>query len=250
MNCSSLSRPNIKRRPSVRQAFTLIELLVVIAIIAVLAALLLPALAKAREKARVTFCLNNLKQIGLSLVNYTDGSEGRMPSALNYGVAAGDHVGAAADYNITVNYGGVASLLNIGNNKALYCPSDPNNTVLNQSPLISSNTLTSYKYRYVIWDNSVVYPALKDTTLTNPSAQIAYHEECDFHFAKLLDPYPVIQPKLNALYADLHTKSWKVQFLQAGVGSKYDPNWFYYVRGVPYTSSPTGSGDVETGSDN
>ncbi len=62
-----------------RKGFTLIELLVVIAIIAILAAILFPVFARAREKARATSCLSNVKEITLGLLMYSSDYDGRYP---------------------------------------------------------------------------------------------------------------------------------------------------------------------------
>jgi len=63
-----------------RSGFTLIELLVVIAIIAILAAILFPVFAQAREQARKTSCLSNIKQLGLAFAMYTTDWDGKYPS--------------------------------------------------------------------------------------------------------------------------------------------------------------------------
>jgi prepilin-type N-terminal cleavage/methylation domain-containing protein/prepilin-type processing-associated H-X9-DG protein len=82
------------RVPRTRRAFTLIELLVVIAIIAVLIALLLPAVQAARESARRSQCVNNLKQMGIAIQNYHDAIGFLPPAAFMY-----------APYDIGVNCG-------------------------------------------------------------------------------------------------------------------------------------------------
>src|SRR5262249_34189184 len=81
-------------RQQPRRGFTLIELLVVIAIIAILAAILFPVFGRARENARRSSCLSNLKQIGLGIMQYTQDYDEQFPKAwrgsANTGSAATD----------------------------------------------------------------------------------------------------------------------------------------------------------------
>ena len=83
--------------------FTLIELLVVIVIIALLVAILLPVLFKAREKARQSACASNLKQIGLTLIQYAqDNDETMVPSAIIVGGETSTWRGLTLPYSNSV----------------------------------------------------------------------------------------------------------------------------------------------------
>jgi len=102
LGCSVAGRDAVKTRRYVpyekcQPAFTLIELLVVIAVIGILAALLLPALGKAKHRAKEIGCTSNLKQVGTALRLWVDDNDDWLPPG--GGSQSGLFMGQSADYN-------------------------------------------------------------------------------------------------------------------------------------------------------
>jgi len=124
-----------------KQGFTLIELLVVIAIIAILAAMLLPALARAREQARRGVCISNLKQLGVCLKMYSQDYDENFPDE------SGD--GTNATLAVMKKIGGALGAPTYCKDMGLFiCPSSADTKATGAAYLTQGATATNVSYAY------------------------------------------------------------------------------------------------------
>lgn len=241
------------------RGFTLIELLVVIAIIAILAAILFPVFAKAREAARATACLSNMKQLGTAIQMYMEENDQCIPLI---------YTGAARAYNDTVGeiYNGHAAVdannINYAKTMSIRGQLDPyvksaalwkcGSDTGCKPNFVAGSRFTSYHYRFCLMLNCMpayvdaftgtvydgfIHGAVGETMISKPGQVFIFSEMIPFHDFRTTTTLPWMNgvagwpqdSKMNLVFIDGHAKAHPVDrsLCQASwaTGQGYDEHW-------------------------
>jgi prepilin-type N-terminal cleavage/methylation domain-containing protein len=185
-------RARLRSKRESCRGFTLIELLVVISIIAILAAMLLPALSRSKEQARITQCLGNFHQIGAGLQMYRNEHDSRYPAIsgghwVSFRLGGGDPDPMAQSL-LSLEWATNRILWPYTHSRELWrCPSDRGGPFSSFAPPSGKSIYDwvgcSYKYNEAPWHvNATLLPLKgilageKETWITSPARYIAIHE--------------------------------------------------------------------------
>ena len=229
--------------PSRYQArgFTLVELLVVIAIIGILVALLLPAVQAAREAARRSQCINNLRQLGIAIHNHHQ-SKGRFPSNVNWIHPEGTHKAARDFASHLVNASPYLEETAL-HGAIKFC--DPNDPACKPpgEQLIGNLPIRQYVVA------SLICPSDDKNGLVDPRDRVS-------NWATLARPGPVAVTNYAGSIGSQFMESWtgfKLSTVVGNGGAQYDANddgedWFNQNNSPAYPC-PTGPNGTNTRSD-